>query len=38
MKSKPELKQGGRRRGKTFESKFSGGSHKIVRTKKQKGG
>jgi hypothetical protein len=38
MKSKPKLEQGGRRNGKTFKPKFSGGSHKIVRTKKQKGG
>ena len=37
MKSKPELKQGGRRRGTKFVSKFSGGSRKIARTK-QKGG
>ena len=38
MKSKPKLKQEGRRRGTEFKPKFSGGSHKIARTKKAKGG
>jgi hypothetical protein len=38
MKSKPKLEQVGRRNGKTFKPKHRDGSHKIARTKKQKGG
>ena len=38
MKSKIVLKQGGRRKGKTFVPKFSMGTRKIKRTKQAKGG
>lgn len=42
MKKRPESKQGGRRKGKTFVDKFSvgqgKGTHRIVRTKQSKGG
>lgn len=38
MKETIVAKTGGRRKGKTFKAKFSMGSRRIKRTKKQKGG
>jgi len=38
MKKTIIAKSGGRRKGKTFAPKYSGGTRKIQRSKKQKGG
>jgi hypothetical protein len=38
MKRQIDLKRAGRRAGKTFKPKYSGGTRRIARTKKQRGG